>query len=125
MFIQLMFVMIIEIVSLSIQYCAVIIYLCNNQLGIQYILLFGGQMQINNQVADINIAYKITKFIFKGDITDTTCSICLDDYKTDDKLAKLNCTHIYHESCVTYWLQIKSNCPTCRNNVEQIEVVVE
>lgn len=46
-----------------------------------------------------------------------TCSICLYGYKQDDKLVKLNCSHIYHKECIFDWFKKSRNCPLCRLSV--------
>lgn len=46
-----------------------------------------------------------------------TCSICLYGYKPDEKLVKLNCSHIYHKECIFDWFKKSRNCPLCRLSV--------
>jgi hypothetical protein len=46
-----------------------------------------------------------------------TCSICLYGYKQDEKLVKLNCSHIYHKECIFDWFKKSRNCPICRFSV--------
>lgn len=46
-----------------------------------------------------------------------TCSICLYGYKVDEKLVKLNCSHIYHKECIFDWFKKSRNCPLCRLSV--------
>ena len=46
-----------------------------------------------------------------------TCSICLYGYKVDEKLVKLNCSHIYHRECIFDWFKKSRNCPLCRLSV--------
>jgi hypothetical protein len=43
-----------------------------------------------------------------------TCPICANDYTVEEKLLELPCHHLYHESCVMPWLEVKGSCPTCR-----------
>lgn len=40
------------------------------------------------------------------------CPICYLD--TDANIVKTRCGHYFHETCLTKWLMIKSNCPMCR-----------
>jgi hypothetical protein len=49
------------------------------------------------------------------------CSICLEDFKLNDKYIALECdeSHIFHSGCDTCsgikeWLKRKNNCPMCR-----------
>jgi len=45
------------------------------------------------------------------------CSICLDDESENIEWVKLICNHKFHKSCVIKWLQTKSNCPLCREEI--------
>ncbi|KAM7538903.1 hypothetical protein Aperf_G00000055824 [Anoplocephala perfoliata] len=39
------------------------------------------------------------------------CSICLEDMKAGDKIARLPCLCIYHKHCIDDWFQRKQTCP--------------
>lgn len=45
-----------------------------------------------------------------------SCVICYDDYKKnhDNECLLLKCGHIFHEKCITPWINEHRNCPTCR-----------
>lgn len=43
-----------------------------------------------------------------------SCSICLERFKLDDVVNKLNCNHMYHKECLDSWIQ-NNNCPLCRS----------
>ncbi|KAK6507440.1 hypothetical protein TWF481_005872 [Arthrobotrys musiformis] len=45
------------------------------------------------------------------------CVICQDEYKADEEVVKLPCKHIYHEECVTRWLETHDACPICRTPI--------
>ena len=52
---------------------------------------------------------------------DLQCSICLEDFKLNDKYIALECdeSHIFHSGCDTCsgikeWLKRKNTCPMCR-----------
>ncbi|KAG5593165.1 hypothetical protein H5410_043679 [Solanum commersonii] len=52
---------------------------------------------------------------------DTTCRICLSDFKsTDDNIYILPCTHLYHSECISTWMRRQITCPTCRRNYGNI-----
>lgn len=46
------------------------------------------------------------------------CAICLEEIVREkgDALA-LPCGHVFHEECVTAWLQRKQKCPTCQMHI--------
>ena len=43
------------------------------------------------------------------------CSICLEKFNRDTKT--LVCKHNFHPDCIINWLEIKEECPNCRNNL--------
>ena len=43
-----------------------------------------------------------------------TCSICLEDFKAEEFLLKLPCSHIFHPDEIENWLKISDWCPMCR-----------
>ncbi|KAI5071826.1 hypothetical protein GOP47_0014077 [Adiantum capillus-veneris] len=46
---------------------------------------------------------------------DTSCSICLADYKDCETLRLLpDCRHIFHAACIDAWLRLHASCPMCR-----------
>ena len=42
------------------------------------------------------------------------CSICLMEINDGQNTILLPCGHMFHEDCVTKWLQIHNTCPLCR-----------
>ena len=67
----------------------------------------------NNRSSDINID-SLNTLIVCNELPDNNCSICLEDFKDEDILKKLNCNHIFHKECLTPWLNDHNNCPLCR-----------
>ncbi|RWR90297.1 Zinc finger, RING-type [Cinnamomum micranthum f. kanehirae] len=48
-------------------------------------------------------------------IRDTQCSICLGDYKANDRLQQIPmCGHTFHMDCINHWLTNNTTCPLCR-----------
>jgi len=45
------------------------------------------------------------------------CSVCMEDYKLGEPVRKLECTHVFHTSCIVPWLQMHATCPVCRTNL--------
>ena len=48
-----------------------------------------------------------------------TCSVCLEEPQAGDKLIRMNCSHIYHQSCLLPWLQKHNTCPYCRCKLDE------
>jgi len=47
----------------------------------------------------------------------TTCSICLDDFKPENECHQLYCFHIFHKNCIGEWLAKHESCPDCRKPI--------
>ncbi|GMI98432.1 Arabidopsis Toxicos en Levadura 68 [Hibiscus trionum] len=47
----------------------------------------------------------------------TTCSICLCEYKDSEMLRMMpECRHYFHAFCIDVWLKLNGSCPVCRNS---------
>lgn len=53
------------------------------------------------------------------------CSICLEDFEKDQKIARLHCSHLFHRNCIAGWLQngistlaTTAKCPNCAQSIE-------
>ncbi|GFH56749.1 hypothetical protein CTEN210_13225 [Chaetoceros tenuissimus] len=47
------------------------------------------------------------------------CSICVEEYREGDDIAWSKneiCSHVYHTDCIVAWLMNHSDCPLCRND---------
>jgi len=49
------------------------------------------------------------------------CPVCLGMPKKNERIMKLDCNHILHETCATNWLKIKSSCPVCRQDLTKLD----
>ncbi|KAL5572006.1 hypothetical protein UlMin_021603 [Ulmus minor] len=59
------------------------------------------------------------KFPYSGDLVnkESTCSICLCDYKETEMLRMMpECRHYFHLCCLDAWLKLNGSCPVCRNS---------
>ncbi|KAM6569232.1 hypothetical protein CsatB_017217 [Cannabis sativa] len=45
---------------------------------------------------------------------DKKCSICQEEFETDDDMGKLDCGHGFHTECIRHWLSHKNTCPVCK-----------
>ena len=43
-----------------------------------------------------------------------TCSVCLMDIQDGEDTILVPCGHMFHEGCITQWLNIHNSCPVCR-----------
>jgi hypothetical protein len=46
------------------------------------------------------------------------CSICLCEYEDGDRIARLPCSHEYHDECVSSWTSNHVRCPLCNFDLE-------
>lgn len=52
-----------------------------------------------------------------SEITQETCSICLENFKINEGYRKLNCNHVFHKKCIDKWfLSGHRECPMCRED---------
>ena len=51
------------------------------------------------------------------------CYICVEDVAVDSYIAKLTCSHIFHESCLLKWIKsgnaMANHCPKCRTIMDE------
>ena len=46
------------------------------------------------------------------------CSICVDDFKLNDKIRQINCGHLFHAKCIKPWLLKSKLCPNCKCEIQ-------
>jgi hypothetical protein len=62
------------------------------------------------------------------DLVDLSCSICLEEFGIvkDEEIRQLPaCRHKFHLNCLKMWLEQRTNCPTCRDELETDDPVFE
>jgi len=57
--------------------------------------------------------------------TSDLCAICQDSLALEGtRVRKINhCNHMFHDSCISTWLNTNVHCPTCRHDVRIINYV--
>lgn len=45
------------------------------------------------------------------------CSICQKKYQLSERLSTLECSHVFHNSCIMEWGKYNQVCPLCRKNI--------
>ncbi|CAD8110569.1 unnamed protein product [Paramecium primaurelia] len=48
-----------------------------------------------------------------------TCAICLQELNEKNVIKILKCNHFFHQECIKQWLQLKAECPTCRDQLNK------
>jgi hypothetical protein len=56
--------------------------------------------------------------LLPSDEDGASCPICFDPFETAQSVAKLRCSHVFHEDCIRNWLLSRHvDCPFCRTDV--------
>ena len=57
--------------------------------------------------------------------TDQICVICQEHVATRNTFStrRLKCGHAYHTTCLMNWLVAHDSCPTCREDLEYMDIV--
>ena len=45
--------------------------------------------------------------------------ICLEDFKSKEKVTALPCIHFFHTPCIKEWIKEKNECPVCKFELTQ------
>ena len=76
--------------------------------------LFDGDNKKNNSVKN-RIDHIKQIYYKKNTFENFECSICFDEFKDNELLKQLKCTHIFHKECLSQWLLNENKCPNCNN----------
>ena len=49
-----------------------------------------------------------------------TCAVCLSEFDEGQQCRKLQCNHLYHQSCIDEWLKVSTRCPLCNADAKPI-----
>ena len=57
--------------------------------------------------------------VIKSDLSElseneTTCIICMENYKNEEDVIYLPCQHLFHKNCLFEWFKINDCCPICK-----------
>lgn len=57
-------------------------------------------------------------------LNQTDCSICTDAFENEESSNAprvLPCSHVFHQNCLSRWLENHSNCPVCRYELQRAD----
>ena len=61
---------------------------------------------------------KYKKINAESSLLQTTCPICIEEFKENEYSRTLNCSHSFHKRCIDHWFRKDhSDCPMCRQKV--------
>ena len=49
------------------------------------------------------------------------CAVCLQDFRADEMLRAMPCSHAFHQHCISEWLRRNVVCPLCRRRLPDEE----
>jgi hypothetical protein len=90
----------------------------------EFNLMLGSLMgKVDRGISNMDtISYVITD---EKDITDDICAVCQEDlkelFKSEVKLRKTFCKHIFCEDCITKWLEKNVKCPVCNIELDKMK----
>lgn len=77
--------------------------------------------QRQRQVATDRMVASLAQRKFNPEVftEQTECTICLEEFTTDDMVTPLSCDerHYFHTACITEWVTRKNDCPLCREPI--------
>ena len=82
----------------------------------QQLLELGDQIGKVSKGLDMSQMEKLKRLPYKkvkGTIEEK-CSVCYEEYRSNDILIDLKCKHCYHEECIIGWLKSEKVCPLCK-----------
>jgi len=68
----------------------------------------------NEDIARIPMSDVTDKQVENG----TQCTTCMETFGKGEKVAQLDCQHIFHKPCIEPWLVRHNTCPICRQVVD-------
>ena len=113
-------------VTICINYAAIIMQFFINLIKPNLLLIQLNQVFIiNNNAHNANITNNQDIYINMPENTNiinymvdksnnSTCAICLDEQQIKEHWSILNCSHEFHNKCISSWIQRENTCPTCR-----------
>lgn len=57
---------------------------------------------------------KFLKSVYSSKNALEACSICIEDFKINAGIIRLECLHFFHIACIEEWAKNQSICPECR-----------
>ena len=81
--------------------------------------LYGTRNQNRNKIKEIKD--KLTKARYKKSLQlkerENNCIICLGDFKSNQSIYTLPCSHIFHVRCLNKEVKFRQKCPMCRKQL--------
>ncbi|XP_071729685.1 E3 ubiquitin-protein ligase SIS3-like [Rutidosis leptorrhynchoides] len=80
----------------------------------QRIQMVESMLELLKKLDDVMIR-RLPIYLLREIPTDCSdCSICLKEFRINQKVRGLPCAHIFHKKCIATWLRVDMSCPRCR-----------
>ena len=56
-----------------------------------------------------------------GSAGEEQCAVCRQDFRADETLRAMPCSHAFHQHCISEWLRRNAVCPLCRCRLPEEE----
>jgi hypothetical protein len=85
-----------------------------------HVIILPGRSNLNSiNENPINFPEIVIQDINKLEEANRKCMICLEDFKSKEKVTALPCIHFFHTQCITEWIERKNECPVCKFELTQ------
>ena len=69
---------------------------------------------INRREVQLELSEFVIEDINKLEEANRRCMICLEEFKSKEKVTALPCIHFFHPECIKKWVANKNTCPICK-----------
>ena len=66
---------------------------------------------------------KYGQIVVRTKVFEDSCSICLEQFASDDYIEQLGCGHRFHKKCIEKWREQRNICPVCKAKIMISDVV--
>lgn len=66
---------------------------------------------------DADIVLDVNKNSCRKEDEKEQCSVCLSNFKENEMMSELTCSHKFHYDCIIEWGKHKQECPLCRESI--------
>lgn len=114
-----------SLLLVAVVFAQVVILLLQERFGARFCLCgLGSVVAIGNHYE----YRRVGTHVLNGDIEanipsgevpprETQCVICMADVDVRETYMQTPCGHIFHEPCLTEWMYVKLECPSCRRRL--------
>ena len=96
------------------------VYLCETTIrqliDLHQVTQYNQLLELGERLGNVQVSIDVDKVSTKIQDNINVCPICLESDNIEKR--KLNCSHIFCDSCITTWLNKSKKCPICITDLE-------